>query len=80
MGAPGADMEARRGISVEVGAGRRLATCSAEEGVETDKDDDDELDDEDIIGMCDVVTPLVAVPVVLLAIASVSVNCSSGVC
>jgi hypothetical protein len=61
-GAPGVDMEARRRTCDDVDTGRFLFTCSADDGVETDNDDD-ELDDDDTIGMLDAFP---ALPVVVL--------------
>ena len=60
-------MDARRSTWAGVEEARScfFAACSADEGVETDRDEE-ELDDDDIIEVCDAVAPLVAVVVVVL--------------
>ncbi len=60
IGAPGVDIEPRRGNCVDDDNTCFLVPCSADDGVETDKDDE-ELDDDDIAGICDATAPLAVV-------------------
>jgi hypothetical protein len=58
--APGADIEARRGTCIDNKGTCFLVACSADDGVETDSDEE-ELEDDDITGICDVTAPFVVV-------------------
>ena len=68
IGTLGADIDARRGNCVEEDGACRLVVCSADDGVETESDED-ELDDEVIAGICVVVpAPFVDVVVVVFVV------------
>jgi hypothetical protein len=54
--APGADIEARRGICVADNGACFFVACSADDGVETESDEE-ELEDDDITRICDVPAP-----------------------
>ncbi len=60
IGAPGVDIEARRGTCVDEDSICFLVVCSADDGVETESDDE-ELDDDDIAGIYDATAPLAVV-------------------
>ncbi len=60
IGAPGVDIEARRGTWVDEDSICFLVVCSADDGVETESDED-ELEDDDMTGICDVTAPFAVV-------------------
>ena len=75
IGAPGADIEARRGTCVGNKGTCFLVACSAEDGVETDSDEE-ELEDDDITAICDVTAPFDVV-VVFIGVVGMSDKLSS---
>ena len=72
VGTPGLEIDGRRADDVEERRGSFFVTCSFDEGVETERDED-ELDDDDVNGRCVAAEPLLLVP----AIVDVSLKRSS---
>ena len=72
VGTPGFDIDGRRADGVEERRGSFLVTCSFDDGVETERDED-ELDDDDVNGRCATAEPLLFFP----AIVDVSLERSS---
>ena len=61
VGTPGFVIDGRRADCVEETKGNFFVTCSFDDGVEIDNDDD-ELDDDDVNGRCIGVEPLLLFP------------------
>ncbi len=76
IGAPGADIEARRSTCDDDNGTCFRVACSADDGVETESDEE-ELEDDDIIGICDVTPPFA---VVFMGITGMSDKLSSFFC
>jgi hypothetical protein len=76
IGAPGVDTEARRSTCDDNSGTCFRVACSADDGVETESDEE-ELEDDDIIGICDVAAPFA---VVFMEIGGMSDKLSSFFC
>lgn len=73
IGAPGVDIDVRRGSCAEDDGACRLVMCSADDGVEIDSDED-ELEDEVITGIWVVPAPFVDVVVAVVVVVVVFVE------
>jgi hypothetical protein len=76
IGAPGADIDARRSTCVDDNGTCFRVVCSTDDGVDTESDEE-ELEDDDIIGICDTTAPFA---VVFVGIVFISDKLSSFFC
>lgn len=79
IGAPGADIEDRRGTCIDDDGTCFRVACSADDGVETESDEE-ELEDDDIIGKCDAAAAAAPFVVVFIGFVVISDKLSSFFC